>query len=140
MTNVKRSRGYAWEDKVVKIFKEKGFTVYRFGGPHQIDVSAHNGKVIIAIECKSTVGNTCLVPEDQIDRCYEWAFSFSKYEPLVVLAFKFGNKGRGKQRAEKTYFKIWNMKMVPRDITCNYDGYCKVKETGKDLWLEDFEV
>ncbi len=141
MTNIRRSRGYSWEVKVLDIFEKKGFVVTRLGGTTVTmpDVSAHkdSSKLIVSVECKSTVGNTCKVPADQIQRCVDWCKEWGLYEDkVVILAFKFGNKGTGKQRVEKQYLKVWNMRMRSVEVTCGYDGYLKARK--KDLWLEDF--
>lgn len=142
MTNIRRSRGYAWEIKVLDIFEKKGCVVTRLGGTTTTmpDVSAHKDhtKQIISIECKSTVGNVCRVPAEQIVRCIDWGNEWGLYEnKIVILAFKFGNKGRGKQREEKQYLKVWNMNRIPKDVTIHYDG--SLKMDGKDLWLENMK-
>jgi len=126
----------------VKIFKEKGFVVERLGGTttELPDVVAHKdvSELIIAIECKSSTGKYCNVPAKQIQRCIDecnkWGLYHSK---MVLLAFKFGNKGTGPQRESRYFLKKWNMHMVPVDVICHYDGFCK--SNGKDLWLEEFE-
>lgn len=132
MTNVRRSRGYAWEVAVIEILDKLGFVVCRLGGTTitMPDISAHkdHSKLIVGIECKSTVGNACIVPGEQIQRCIDWCNDWRLYEyKMVILAFKFGNKGTGKQREEKTYLKIWNFKnIIPEKLTCHYDGDCTI--------------
>ena len=67
---LRRVRGYAWEDKVVKIFKEKGCHAVRLGGTTttmlDVTVSKAKTKLIMAIKCKSTTKNWCNVPAGQI--------------------------------------------------------------------------
>ena len=145
MTNVRRSRGYSWEVQVLEIFEKKGFVVTRLGGTTTTmpDISAHkdNSELIISVECKSTVGNTCLIPSEQIQRCIDWCNAWGLYHyKMVVLAFKFGNKGSGKQREPRQYLKIWNMHRRVVDVICGYDGYCRNKDTKAELWLEDLKL
>lgn len=139
---IRKSRGYSWEDAVVEIFRNKKFNARRFGGPHEVDVLAHKDDValIVSVECKSTVGNSCKVPGAQIQRCIDWCNDWSLYDnKMVILALKFGCKKTGKQREQRQFFKIWNMHLKPVDIVCRYDGFCKMK-TGGDLWLEEFKI
>jgi len=145
LTNIRRSRGYAWEVGVIEIFDKLRFVVSRLGGTTitMPDVSAHkdDSKLIIGIECKSTVGNVCVVPGEQIQRCIDWCNSWGLYEnKMVILAFKFGNKGTGKQREEKTYLKIWNFKNHVSEFICHYDGDCTIKDGLKriEINLEEF--
>lgn len=138
---IRKSRGYSWEAEVLKIFKNKNYNAKRFGGPHQIDIQAHKDdrSLIISIECKSTVGNYCLVPREQITRCIDWCNDWKLYHTkIVILAFKFGNKKTGEQREQRQFLKIWNTHLKPVDVICMYDGFCKNNTTKKELWLENF--
>ena len=126
----RRSRGYAWEKKVVDIFDRMGFVVTRLGGTTIVmpDVSAHkdHAKLIVGIECKSTVSDRCYVPGEQIQRCIDWCTEWGLYtNKMVLLAFKFGNNGKGKQREGRQFLKIWNPNFkVPKKLSCRYDGLC----------------
>lgn len=138
---IRKSRGYSWEDSVLEIFKNKKFNARRFGGPHEVDILAHNDStsVIISIECKSTVGDSCKVPAHQIQRCIDWCDEWGLYNTkIIILAFKFGNKKTGKHREQRQFLKVWNTHLKPINVICKYDGFCKSKKTKKDLWLEDF--
>jgi len=149
-SSIRRVRGYAWEDKVVKIFKEKGCHTVRLGGTTttmpDVTVSKAKTKIIMAIECKSTTTDHCNVPAVQIQRCIDWVNAWELYtDKVVMLAFKFSAKkrvgiGRYESREKKEFFKIWNLKMKPVDFSCSYNGFCKIKETGKDLWLEEYDT
>ena len=60
-----------------------------------------------------------------------------------MLAFKFSAKkrvgtGKYESREKKEFLTIWNLKMKPVYFSCSYNGFCKTKETGKELWLEEY--
>ena len=71
-----RVRGYAWEDTVVKNFKEKGCHAVRLGGTTTTmpDVTVRKAKTkrIMAIECQSTTTDHCHVPAAQVQRRFDW--------------------------------------------------------------------
>lgn len=138
MTN---NYGYSWENEVVKYFKEKGFNAVRLGGTTlimpDISINKTSTKTVMAIKCKSTTTNHCVIPLEQIQRCINWVNSWDLYtSKMVLFAFKFSAKYEYGEKKE--FFKIWNLKMKPVDFSCNYQGFCKVQKSSKDLWLEDF--
>ena len=60
-----------------------------------------------------------------------------------MLAFTFTAKkrvgsGEDESREKKELLKSWNLRMKPVDFNCSYNGFCKAKGTGKDLWLEEY--
>ena len=73
---IRRVRGYAWERKVVKIYKEKGCHVVRLGGTNttmpDITVRKAKTKIIMALECKPTTTDHGNVPAAQITRGLDW--------------------------------------------------------------------
>ena len=111
---------------------------------HYVTVSKANTTLILATECKSTSTDHCYVTEAQIQRCLDWVNEWELYtDKVVMLAFKFSEKkrvgtGKYESRKKKEFLKVWNLKMKPVDFSCGYDGFCKIKETGKDLWLEEY--
>ena len=97
--SIRRGRGYAWEEKVVKIFKEKGCHAVRLGGTTttipDVTVSKAKTQIIMAIECKSTTTDHCHVPAAQIHRCLDWVNSWELYtDKVVMMAFMFAVKKR----------------------------------------------
>ena len=142
MTNLRRQRGYFWEKKIVEKFTKLGFVSVRLGGTttSMPDVSAHKdqSKLIISIECKSGVARSLKVPRDQLERCMEWCKQWGLYENrIVLLAFKFAHKDdKGNSRIGKEYLKVWNWKLDPSDVWCDYDGGCK--SDGEKIELEEF--
>ena len=90
---IRRVRGYAWEDKVVKIYNGEGCHVVRLCGTTttmpDVTVSKAKSKIIMSIVCKSTTTDHCHVPGAQIQRCLDWVNSWELYTYKVVnLAFK----------------------------------------------------
>ncbi len=144
LTNLRRQRGYNWERKIVKKFSQLGFVSVRLGGTttSMPDVSAHKdqSKLIISIECKSGVSSSLIIPTDQLERCMKWCELWGLYEnKIVILAFKFARKDvKGNSRIGKEYLKIWNWKLEPVDVWCNYDGTCSIK--GREIFLEEFKI
>ena len=60
-----------------------------------------------------------------------------------MLAFKFsaqkrGGTGKYESREEKEFLRIMNLKMKPVGFSCSFHGFGRIKETGKDLWLEEY--
>ena len=45
---------------------------------------------------------------------------------------------KNKSREKKDFWNIWHLKMKPVNFSCSYNGFCKTKQTGKDLWLEEY--
>ena len=97
---IRRQRGYNWEDTLVKRFNSvKSWKAFRLGSPSIAlpDVLAVNNikSTIFTIEAKSGTGTTLPVPFDQIERCINWVDNFQVYQNReVILAFKFLSKKR----------------------------------------------
>lgn len=147
MSNLKRQRGYSWETKMVEMFTGLGFHTIRLGGTTSTmpDVSAHkdDSSLIISIECKSGISNSLVVPQDQLVRCMEWCKTWGLYQnKIVILAFKFARKGvNGNSRKGVQYLKIWNWKLEPTDIKCDYDGKSFLKyDTWEETELVEFNI
>ena len=117
MTNLRRSRGYVFENTIVKILNDSSnWGGVRLGSPSTKlpDVMGINNmyKTVIAIEAKSTVGNLVYVPQDQIERCINWVNQFGVYDvKIVILAFKFGQVPR--ERKLTYFYKIFPHKTIP---------------------------
>ena len=99
MLSIRRVRGSAWEDTVVKIIKEKGCQAVRLGGTTttmpDVTCSKAKTKINMAIECKSTTTDHCHVPVAQIHRCLDWVNLGEVYiDKVVMLAFKCSAKKR----------------------------------------------
>jgi len=150
---IRRQRGYAFENWIVKKFNSiSGWGAKRLGSPSTAlpDVMCVNDyhKTIIAIEAKSTVQNYAYVPQDQIERCRDWVKMFGVYESkYVILAFKFGQtcivvKGQCVTRKLRYHYKVFPYnRFTPSDVRADYDGNILIKSC--DEWmqikLEDFE-
>ena len=97
--SIRRVRGYAWEDKVVKIFKEMGCHAVRLGGATttmlEVKVSKAKTKIIIAIKRKSTTTDHFHVPAAQIQPCLVWLKALELYtDKVFLLAFLFSDNNR----------------------------------------------
>jgi Holliday junction resolvase len=103
LTNIRRSRGYAFEHGLVeKLNSTPNWWARRLGGSSTglPDVVATNNVegILLAIECKSTVGNAVYIPPDQVERCVEVCKGFSWYkERHVIFAVKFGRNRSGRK-------------------------------------------
>lgn len=132
VNKIRRSRGYNFEHKIVQEFsteEEDGWMCRRMGGTStgMPDTVAVNNihDVLLAMECKSTIGNYCYVPVDQLERCNNLLNLFNRYSVKhIVLAFKFsGNKG-----ARKLRYHYWALPRIHEDleclsyIRCDYNG------------------
>lgn len=138
LTNIRRSRGYSFEYKLVKLLSNGDWTARRLGGSSTglPDIIAVNNKesILLSIEAKSATGNSIYVPPDQIGRCFDITKMFGIYqERYIILAFKFMRLKRQVIRGEvkylprkgKMYFKRISFKKTPRifpTLKCNYDG------------------
>ena len=148
---IRRQRGYNWEDTLVKRFNSiKSWKAFRLGSPSIAlpDVLSVNNvdSTIFTIEAKSGTGTTLQVPFDQIERCLNWINNFQVYQKReVILAFKFLSKKRiGKSKYEKRelreFYKVWDKKKKVIDCVCTYDGKTYALKNGKQkkLVLKDF--
>jgi len=138
MTNIRRSRGYNFEYKLVKKLNSGDWIARRLGGSSTglPDIVAVNNRlsILLAIEAKSATGNSIYVPPDQIVRCHMITKMFEAYnEKHIILAFKFmrikrqiiAGKTNYVPRKTKEYYKILKFKKTPKTypiIKCNYEG------------------
>ena len=124
-SRIRRSRGYAFEQHVVKILTNAGWNARRLGSPSTElpDVFGVNDEFngVIAVEAKSTAGKYAYVPYDQIRRCRDWVEMFGKYKTRrVILAFKF--KGNEKRKLRYHYKVFSYERFDPMNLRCDYDG------------------
>ena len=148
---IRRQRGYNWEDTLVKRFNSvKSWKAFRLGSPSIAlpDVLAVNNikSTIFTIEAKSGTGTTLPVPFDQIERCINWVDNFQVYQNReVILSFKFLSKkrigtGKYEKRELREFYKVWDKKKAVIDCVCTYDGKTYALKNGKQrkLVLKDF--
>lgn len=158
MTNIRRSRGYNFEHRLVKQLNSKEWIARRLGGSSTglPDIVAVNNRdsVLLSIEAKSATGNSIYVPQDQILRCYMITKMFEVYrERHIILAFKFMRIKRqvvcGETiyvpRKTKEYYKILKFKKTPKIfpvIKCNYEGdtYAIYNAKIKKVKLKNFQI
>lgn len=158
MTNIRRSRGYNFEHRLVKKLNKGDWIARRLGGSSTglPDIVAVNNRlsILLSIEAKSATGNSIYVPPDQIVRCHAITKMFEAYnEKYIILAFKFMRIKRqviaGKTsyvpRKTKEYFKIIKFKKTPKIfpvIKCNYEGDTFAIHNSKiqKVKLKDFQI
>lgn len=153
IARTRRSRGYHWEDTLVKRFNAlEGWKAFRLGSPSVglpdiLAVSTENS-TIFTIEAKSGTTNSLVVPSDQIERCLRWTDTFELYNTRrVVFAFKFLSKkriglGEYEKRELREYYKVWDKKNTISDFACNYDGstHSIIDAKRSRLHLEDYAM
>ncbi|MFZ0511954.1 MAG: hypothetical protein WAM14_10135 [Candidatus Nitrosopolaris sp.] len=108
MVNIRRSRGYSFEHRLVQRLNSGDWNARRLGGSSTglPDIIAVNNKTgtLLTIEAKSGTGDVLYVPADQIQRCLLIDQMFSYYEKRhIVLAFKFMRKKRFKRKDQIVY-------------------------------------
>ncbi|PWU82624.1 MAG: resolvase [Candidatus Nitrosopolaris wilkensis] len=108
LVNIRRSRGYSFEHRLVQKLNSGDWNARRLGGSSTglPDIIAVNNKAgtLLTIEAKSGTGDILYVPADQIQRCSLIGQMFSYYEKRhIVLAFKFMRKKRFKRKAQIVY-------------------------------------
>ncbi len=158
MVNIRRSRGYNFEHKLVKGLNSGKWMARRLGGSSTglPDIVAVNNKdsILLSIEAKSVTGNSIYVPEDQIGRCFLITQMFRIYSNrYIILAFKFMRKRRHvlagetkyQPRKIKEYYKIIKFKRTPKKfpiVKCNYNGdtFAIYKSKVKKVKLKNFEM
>ena len=128
MSNIRPRRGYEFEKHVVESLNATGWKARRLGSPsiELPDVLAINNRTntVCAIECKSGISTSLVVPADQIARCMEMVDDLRAYKNrLTVLSFKF--VGRNRNRGLRYTSLLWN-DSVPADTRCSYDGTVRV--------------
>ncbi len=109
MGNIRRSRGYAWENWIVKKFnKSDGWQSRRLGGSSvglPDIVATYNDKShIYTIEAKSAVHNVVYIPGDQVKRCYDvlkFLNVYTKQNILFAIKFSKNNKDRFNKKGQK---------------------------------------
>lgn len=152
-SRARRSRGYAWEDTLVKRLRgAPNWHGVRLGSPSAAlpDVLAVNNesKSLMIIEAKSGTGTTLQVPADQIKRCVKWTMTLGAYQTRsVVLAFKFLSKKRvgtstytGRKLRE--FYKKWDCSDEPVSCVCTYEGFTYALSDGERVEknLSDFDM
>ena len=152
-SRARRSRGYAWEDALVKRLNgSEGWQGFRLGSPSVAlpDILAVNNgsKSLIVIEAKSGTGTTLQVPADQVTRCRRWTDALGAYrDRRVVFAFKFLSKkrtgtGTYTGRRLREFYKEWDRSDEPVSCVCTYDGQTYALREGQrsEKRLSDFEM
>jgi Holliday junction resolvase len=153
IARTRRSRGYHWEDTLVKRFNAlEGWKAFRLGSPSvglpDILVVSTKNSTIFTIEAKSGTTNSLVVPFDQVLRCLRWTDTFELYNKRkVIFAFKFLSKRRiglslYEKRELREYYKVWDAQNKVSDFACNYDGstYSIIDGKRQKLVLEDYEM
>lgn len=152
-SRARRSRGYAWEETLVKrLGGLEGWRAVRLGSPSVAlpDIMAVNnseGRLVI-IEAKSGTGTTLQVPSDQIKRCVRWTETLGAYgDRRVALAFKFLSKKRTgtatyAARKLREFYKEWDTSDEPVSCVCTYGGQTYGLEGGRrvEKTLADFQM
>ncbi len=146
-SNIRRHRGYNWEDTIVKRFNAvDGWSGYRLGSASVSlpDVLALNPatKSAFVIEAKSGTTDRLVVPPAQIERCIDWHHILGPFKQRrVVLAFKFLSKkriGRAEYGGRKLheFFKVWDVDTMPIECVCMYDGTTYGRHEDKRVTLK----
>jgi len=121
MTNIRKSRGYAYESMFVGRLQKRGWHAFRLGGTqiHLPDVLAiHHGQKHAAVfELKTGAASVLYVKAHQIRRLNEWQSVLRQYRTATVLAFRFHTAGRTRDTREYMYTVGDAL-----DYKCDYDG------------------
>lgn len=151
MSNIRRSRGYAFEHTLVQRLNNEFWHARRLGGsstglPDIVAVNNTAG-ILLTIEAKSGTSDILYVPQDQIERCLLIRNMFSIYSQRhIILAFKFMSKKRFRRKNETVYesrklleyYKVADvvadMDVVPI-IKCTYDGRTFALHENKTITL-----
>jgi len=127
---LRAARGYSFEKSIVDQFNADRWTARRLGGSStglpDIVATSSSRQMLFSIEAKSTIGDACYVPNDQLVRCYEILRMFDMYSwRYIVLAFKFAKSKTNKNKklqywyfVVEDYYGIHNIKSVK----CKRDG------------------
>ena len=145
--NIRRSRGYSYEHKLVQRLNNGSWIARRLGGSSTglPDIVAVNNQeaTLLSIEAKSGTGDALYVRPDQLQRCLLIRDMFGYYKTKhVVLAFKFMRKKRFtrkrgvvyENRRLVEYYKIadkFNKLDVIPIVKCTYSGGTFVMYNGK---------
>jgi Holliday junction resolvase len=137
--DIRRSRGYNFEHTLVQRLNNGQWRARRLGGsstglPDIVAVNNEAG-ILLTIEAKSGTSDILYVPQDQIARCIMIRNMFNIYPRRhIILAFKFMNKKRFRQKNQTVYrsrrlmeyYKVADavagMEDLPTIIKCTYDG------------------
>ena len=158
MSNIRRSRGYAYEHTIVQRLNNGVWHARRLGGsstglPDIVAVNNTDG-ILLTIEAKSGTSDILYVPQDQIERCIVVRNMFGVYqERHIILAFKFMSKKRFRRKNETVYEQrklleyykvadaVSSMRHLPM-IKCTYDGrtYAIYKTKTVALNLPDYAM
>ena len=151
IARIRRQRGYAWEDTIVKRFNSlDNWSAFRLGSPSvalpDVLVVSTKNRTIFAIEAKSGTGTNLQVPFDQIIRCLKWTRTFELYKTRkVILAFKFLSKkridvGKYEGRQLREFFKVWDESLPITNFICTYEGktFSMVNRKRVKIALKDY--
>jgi Holliday junction resolvase len=159
LSNIRRSRGYAFEHTLVQRLNNNRWQARRLGGsstglPDIVAVNNSDG-ILLTIEAKSGTSDILYVPQDQLARCMIIREMFGVY-PMrhIILAFKFMNKKRFRRKNETIYesrrlleyYKVADSVVDANRgryfpiIKCTYDGktYAIYKRKTVSLNLPDY--
>ena len=152
MSNIRRSRGYAFEHTLVQRLNNEFWHARRLGGsstglPDIVAVNNTAG-ILLTIEAKSGTSDILYVPQDQIERCLLIRNMFSIYSQRhIILAFKFMSKKRFRRKNETVYesrklleyYKVADvvsdMDVIPI-IKCTYNGMTFALHKNKTIALD----
>ncbi|NAL78752.1 resolvase [Nitrososphaera sp. AFS] len=158
MGNIRRSRGYSFEHKLVQRLNNGEWNARRLGGSSTglPDIVAVNNKTgtLLTIEAKSGTGDILYVPADQIERCILIDRMFSYYDKRhIILAFKFMKKRRLQRKSNIIYearqlvehyllADALSKKTEYPIIKCMYSGatYAIYPDKSKKLTLPRFQM
>lgn len=137
-SNLRKARGYMWEDTIVRRFRASGWDAVRLGSPsiHLPDVIAVKGDSIVAVEAKSVSVNTVSVLKEKVENTIKFVNMFRAYrQRLAVLAVKFMAKkhiAKGKYRPRKLREFYFVMPTGDYDLLqVTYDGKFLLVKEGK---------
>ena len=130
---LRQARGYAFEKSIVNSFNQSGWTARRLGGSTSDlpDIVATNSgkQMLFSMECKSTIGDACYVPTDQLLRCYDILRMFNVYPwRYIVLAFKFAKPKTKGKKLQYWYFVVDDMAGLNniRTVKCTRSGRLEI--------------
>ena len=131
---LRQARGYAFEKSIVDSFNQSGWTARSLGGSTSDlpDIVATNSgkQMLFSLECKSTIGDACYVPTDQLIRCYDILRMFDVYSwRYIVLAFKFAKSKTNKKKKLEYWYLVLGDYLNLKNISS-----VKVKRGGKLTW------
>ena len=131
---LRQARGYAFERFIVNSFNQSGWTARRLGGSTtdlpDVVATSSSKQMLFSMECKSTIGDACYVPTDQLLRCHEILRMFDVYSwRYIVLALKFAKSKNSKaKKLQYWYFVVddFNNLSNMKSIKCNRAGHLTI--------------